>query len=124
MAVHKPLWGPVENQMMTEIFEPEVLRREVPGIADVLDGAALMRSMHEEIGVLGRYKKAAGFTNDRSFQLTSKINTAVQVMVEEFHEAGCSCRKGVWGATGHKAWYYYWLAGPGKDYDVRGKIIL
>lgn len=124
MAKHTPMWGPVETQMMESIFEPEVLRENVPGVGDVLDGAAHLRAMHEEIGTLGRFQKAAGFTNDRSMQRTSKIDTNIMVMLEELHEAGCSCGKGLWGPKGHKAWYYNWLNGPGRNHDVRGKIVL
>ena len=124
MASHKAPWGPTEGRMMEEIFAPEILRRNVPGIGDVLDGAALIREMHEEIGTLGAFKKAAGFTNDRSMQRISKIDTNIMVMLEELHEASCTCRRGLLGAEGHKAWYYHWLNGPGREFDVRGKIAL
>lgn len=110
--------------MMEEIFAPEILRRNVPRIGDVLEGAALLREMNEEIGVLGKYNKVAGFTNDIGMHRTSKIDTSIQIMLEELHEASCTCGKGLWGSEGHKAWYYHWLNGPGREFDTRGKIIL
>lgn len=125
MAAHKPLWGPVENQMMEELFEPEYLRRKIPGIGEILDGAAMLRSVNEEIGILGEYhKQAGGFTKGRFFQNTAKIDTNIMLMLEELHEASCTCGNGLWGSKGHKAWYYNWLNGPGKAHDVRGKIVL
>lgn len=124
MASHRAPWGPTEARMMEDIFAPEILRRNVPGIGDVLDGAALIREMHEEIGTLGSLHKKMGFTADRSMQRTSKIDTNIMVMLEELHEASCTCRKGLWGPDGHKAWYYHWLNGPGREFDVRGKIVL
>lgn len=124
MASHKAPWGPTEARMMEEIFAPEILRRNVPGIGDVLDGAALIREMHEEIGTLGSLQRKMGFTADRSMQRTAKIDTNIMVMLEELHEASCTCRRGLWGSEGHKAWYYAWLNGPGREFDVRGKIVL
>lgn len=124
MSAHKAPWGPVEARMMEEIFAPEILRRNVPRIGDVLEGAALLREMNEEIGVLGKYNKVAGFTNDIGMHRTSKIDTSIQIMLEELHEASCTCGKGLWGSEGHKAWYYHWLNGPGREFDTRGKIIL
>ena len=124
MANHRPLWGPVETEMMNRIFEPEVLRNNVPGLGDVIDGAAHLRALHNEIGVLGEFRRVTGFTNDRSMQLTSKIDTNIMLMLEDLHEASCTCGKGLWGTEGHKAWYYHWLNGPGKAHDVRGKIVL
>jgi hypothetical protein len=128
MASHKAPWGPVEARMMEEIFAPEILRHQVPGMAEVLDGAAHLRAMHEEIGTLAKYHGAGGgaggFTHDHSMQVTSKIDTNIMVMLEELHEASCTCRNGLWGPSGHKSWYYAWLSGPGRAHDVRGKIIL
>jgi hypothetical protein len=124
MSSHAPKWGVVETEMMNEIFSPEVLREKVPGIGDVLDGAAHLRAMHEEIGTLGTFHKKAGFTNDRSMFRVMKIDTNIQVMLEDLHDASCQCGKGLWGIDGHRAWAYHWLNGPGKNFDVRGKIAL
>jgi len=111
--------------MMEEIFSPEILRRNVPRIGDVLDGAALLREMHEEIGTLAKYNKASGgFVQGGGMQRTSKIDTSIQLMLEDLHEASCTCGKTLWGTDGHKAWYYHWLNGPGREFDVRGKILL
>ncbi len=124
MASHAPKWGVVESTMMNEIFEPEILREKIPGIGDVLDGAAHLRAMHEEIGTLGEFHKKAGFTNDRSMFRMMAIDTNIQVMLEDLHDASCTCGKGLWGVDGHKAWAIHWLNGPGQAFDVRGKIKL
>lgn len=124
MSAHKPSWGPVETEMMESIFAPEVLRENVPGMEDIIDGAAHLKAMHEEIGTLGKYQKASGFTSDRSMQRISKIDSSIVVMLDQLHEASCMCGKSLWGTDGHKAWYYHWLNGPGKAHDVRGKITL
>ena len=110
---------------MENIFAPEILRRTVPRIGDVLEGAALLREMHEEIGTLAKYNKGAGgFMAGTGMQRVAKIDTNIQIMLEELHEASCTCGKSLWGGDGHKAWYYHWLNGPGREFDVRGKIAL
>lgn len=124
MAAHRPVFGRIEGEMMERIFAPEILRERVPGMGDVLDGAAHLRDMHEEIGIIGRFRAANGFTADRSVQRISKIDTNILVMLDHLHEAGCPCGKPLWGTEGHKAWYYTWLEGPGKAFDTRTKVII
>jgi len=124
MAGHLPIFGKVEREMMDNIFAPEVLRASVPGMGDVLDGAAHLRELHEEIGVIGKFRAAIGFTADRSVQRVSKIDTSIMVMLDHLHEAGCECGKPIWGADGHRAWFLEWLKGPGKAFDTRTKVIL
>jgi hypothetical protein len=117
-------FGGVEKEMMDNIFEESVLRATVPRIGDVIDGAEHLRNMHEEIGTLGKFTNAAGFTPDRAMQRVAKIDTNIMLMVEELHKAGCTCGNGLWGKKGHKQWVYDWLAGPGRMFDVRGKVDL
>lgn len=124
MAKHLPRWGPVETEVIRHLSSPETLTAAVPRLGDVVAGADHLRAMHEEIGTLGRFQKAAGFTKDRSMQQVSKIDTEVVIMLDQLHEASCTCGKGLWGTDGHKAWYYKWLEGPGAWSDVRGKIAL
>jgi len=124
VSAHKPSWGPVETEMMNTIFSPEVLRARVPGMGEILDGAEHLRAMHEEIGTLGQFRQANGFTNDRSMQRVAKIDTEIMVMLDHLHEASCMCGKSLWGTDGHKAWFYHWLEGPGAWADIRGKIQL
>jgi hypothetical protein len=124
MAAHRPKFGQVERQMMDELFEPEVLREKIPGMGDVLDGAAHLRALHEEIGIIGKFRTANGFTADRSVQRICKIDTNILIMLDHLHEAGCMCGKPLWGSDGHKAWFYEWLEGPGKSFDTRTKVIL
>lgn len=121
---HGPTFGRVELEMMNEIFEPEILRAKVPGVGDTLDGAAHVRALHDEIGTIGEFRKANGFTGDRSFQRIAKINTSIMVMLDQLHEAGCMCGKPIWGPEGHKEWYMAWLRGPGKAFDLRTKVML
>jgi len=126
MASHKPKFGPTELGMMNSIFEQETLREKVPGMADVLDCAAHLRAMNEEIGILGKYQQdMPGWTEDRSAFRVAKIDTEIMVMLDHLHEAGCMCGRGLWGADGHKAWFYAWLeTDGGKAFDVRSKIAL
>jgi hypothetical protein len=124
MAEHRPLFGQVEREMMENIFSPEVLRENVPGMGDVLDGASHLRAMHEEIGIVGKFRAANGFSADRSVQRIAKIDTNVMVMLDHLHDAGCMCGKGLWGSDGHRAWFLEWLAGPGRAFDLRTKVTL
>lgn len=118
------MFGKVELEMMNTIFEPEILRAKVPGIGDVLDGAANLRALHDEIGTVGEFRKANGFTSDRSFQRVSKIDTNILIMLDQLHEAGCLCGRPLWGPDGDKQWFYAWLQGPGAHFDTRTKVIL
>lgn len=124
MAKHGPMFGKIELEMMNAIFEPEILRAKVPGLGDVLDGAAHVRALHDEIGTIGEFRKANGFTADRSFQRISKIDTNIIVILDQLHEAGCLCGKPIWGSAGHREWYLAWLRGPGKAFDLRTKVVL
>lgn len=117
-------FGGVEKEMMDNLFDEQVLKASVPRIGDVIDGASHLRNIHEEIGTLGRFQQAAGFTPGREMQRVAKIDTNIMLMIEELHKAGCTCGRGLWGKEGHKQWVYDWLAGPGKMFDVRGKVSL
>jgi hypothetical protein len=126
MSAHKPSFGPVELGLMNNVMAPEVLREHVPGMAEVLDGASHLRAMNEEIGILGKFQQnMPGWTEDRSAFRVAKIDTAMMVMLDHLHEAGCMCGKSIWGADGHKAWFYAWLeTDAGKAFDVRSKVAL
>lgn len=117
-------WGAVQKAVFADTCTPEVLRENVPGMGDILDGAAHLRAMHEEIGVLGKYQKASGFTQDRSQQRVAKIDTNIMLLLDNLHEAACTCSRSLWGTNGHKSWFFDWLAGPGAAFDTRGKVTL
>lgn len=108
---------------MEDILAPEVIHKHVPGVGAVLEGAAELRAMHEEIGTLGRFQKTAGFTSDRSQQRVAKLNAAMLATLDQLHEAGCTCSRSLWGVDGHRAWFYSWLeSDAGRAFDVRGKV--
>jgi len=113
----------VEKQVMEDVFDPEMMKRTVPGLEDVVEGAAMVRSMLNEANVLGRYQKANGFSKDRTMQRVACLNTTIMRMIEQLHEAGCTCGRGLWGAKGHSQWFYEWLSKYGKQFDVRGKVV-
>lgn len=123
MAQHTVLFGTKEREMMTELFSPEV-QSAVPRMDDIVGGAAYLRSMTEEIGVLGKFQKSLGFTKDRQMQRIAKIDSRIVLLLEGLHEKGCTCGKGLWGTDGHRAWFLKWLEGPGRAFDTRGKATL
>jgi len=108
----KPHFGPVEQHVHDNLFNPEHLADKVPRMSDVLEGAAHLRDVLSDIG-------AQSFTSDRSMRRVAKIDTNVALMLDHLHEAGCTCQKGLWGADGHKSWFLYWLEHGGQAFDVR-----
>lgn len=123
MGVFK--FSAVESQVMEDIFEPEHLAATVPGIAEVQDAAAMLRAMAEEEEKLSKFRKATGMTEHGTMQRIAKIDTAIQIALEELHEVMCDCGRSVFGSKGHKEFFLSWLETPeGKPYDVRGKVTL
>lgn len=116
--------GPVEKWVMENIFVPEVLRERIPRMDEIQDGANMVRAMDEEISTVGKFRKATGFTSDRSMQRVAKIDSSLMLMLEDLHRAGCTCSNGLWGDKGHKQWFFDWLRDYGQAYDVRGKIVI
>jgi hypothetical protein len=124
VATSRPKWGPVQTKVFEDIFEPETLHREIPKLGEVAEGAELLRSLDEEIGVVGKFQKAAGFTTGRSAQRVAKIDTNLMLMLDNLHEADCTCSRSLWGTGWHKEWFFAWLETYGKAYDSRVKIEL
>ncbi len=124
MANHMPKWGPVEKTMLEEVFEPEVLKTSVPQMGQVIEGAEMVRDMQNEIGILGKFRRVAGFDNTRGVQRIAKINTSIVMMLDQLHEASCTCSRPLWGQDGHKQWFLAWLSGPGAAFDLRTKTII
>lgn len=120
----KPHWGPVEQHVHENLFNPEQLKENVPRMADVLEGASHLRDVLSEINIVGKFQRSNGFTEDRSMQRIAKLDTNVVLMLDQLHEAGCTCQKPLWGANGHKAWFLHWLSGPGAAFDLRGKVVI
>lgn len=117
-------FGPVESRVMEDIFTPEIIRERVPRMDEIQDGASQLRAMQEEIGAVGKFQRANGFSPDRSMQRVAKIDSSIMIMLEDLHKAGCTCGNGLWGDKGHKQWFYDWLRDFGQTYDVRGKIVI
>lgn len=113
-------WGPVQKAVFEDTCTPEILEKSVPGMADILEGAQQMRDVNNEINVLGRLRRKYP---DMSPPI-AKIDTNMMLLLDHLHEAACTCSKPLWGADGHKQWFYSWLDGPGKAFDVRAKVIL
>jgi precorrin-4 methylase len=123
MGVFK--FSAVEAQVMEDIFEPEHLAATVPGIAEVQDAAAMLRSIANEEVRLSRFRKASGMTEHGTMQRMAKIDTTLQIALEELHEVMCDCGRPLFGGKGHKEFFLAWLETPeGKPYDVRRKVTL
>lgn len=123
MAIHKPTFGPVATQVIEDMFDPEVQKEHVPGVADIAEGAALLRNMHNEIGVVGQFQKSTGFVPGLNMQRVAKFNTAQQIALEHLHEVICTCSRPIWGVEGHKEWFYEFLSKHGQTWDVRTKLV-
>ena len=115
----------VEKQIMEDVFDPERMRQNIPGIADIHEAAEMHRSMYEETEAIARFHKATGFSSLGHFQHIADIDTNIQIALDELHEVMCDCgAPGVFGPKGHKAFLIAWLESPeGKPYNVRGKLV-
>jgi hypothetical protein len=108
-------FGPVEAELLQQISDPEYLSARVPGISDVLEGADMMRALQSEIRARSRLE-------DINAVHVAKINMAFMLMLENVHNAGCTCQEGLWGPRGHKQWFFDWLKQFGEAYDTSEKV--
>jgi hypothetical protein len=46
---------------------------------------------------------------DRNMQRIAHIDIEEMILLEELHDAGCSCGSMLFGAGGHKSWFLSWL---------------
>ena len=113
----------VEKKILDEALDPEVLSAHVPGVKDVVSGAAMLRDMVHEADQIGKFQKSVGFDKSRTMQRIAKIDENIQAALEQLHKMSCTCSKGkLFGQDGHKEWFYEWLTKHGEAYDVRGKV--
>jgi len=113
----------VEKKILDEALAPKILSEHVPGMKDVVQGAAMLRDMVHETDQLGKFQKSVGFDKTRSMQRIAKIDENIQAALEQLHKMSCTCSKGkIFGQGGHKEWFYEWLEKHGQAYDVRGKV--
>lgn len=118
-------FGVQTKAILTDLYSPEVVRAEVPGMAEAMDGVEYNRSIQDEIGILGKFTKQTGFTQDGSMQRLFGGNAALIKSLSDLHEADCNCGQPLWG-RGHKAWVYEWLETSelGQALDYRAKIVV
>lgn len=88
---------------MEDCFDPDILRDHVPRMGEIIDGADVIRQLHEE---------TKGFTVDRNMQSIAHINTELMILLEQLHDADCTCGNPLFGAGGDRAWFKKWLESP------------
>lgn len=103
-----------DKNLVNQIAPLEVVKQYVPRFATYEEGMAEYRSLLSEVSQLGRITRRAGFSKDMNLQHIARIPVSVKAAVEVIIEDAFTDKK--------KA--YELLAGPLKDYDVRGKIVL
>jgi hypothetical protein len=108
-------FGPVETELLQQVSDPEYLSARVPGVAEVIEGADALRDMQAEIRARTRVGELNGV-------MVAKINMALMLMLENVHNAGCTCQEGLWGPRGHKQWFFDWLKQFGEAYDLKEKV--
>lgn len=101
-------------KLAEQIATPEVLTPLVPRIGEIAEGAAMMRSMQQEISTLGRFTRATGFSPGRDLQRVAYIPGSVRAALNIIDPEILTDRKK----------FYEYLAGPLKAYDLRGKVVL
>lgn len=89
----------------------DVLKPRIERFAEIEEGLAERRSYQDEITKLGRFVQKSGFSPGRDFLRVASIPASVwSAVLEVFPEAGTD-----------KELFYALLAGPLKDYDLRGR---
>lgn len=118
-------FGMVETEAINMIYDHEMRADKIPKLGDIVEGAAYIRNMEDEIGVVGKFQRANGFMKNRSMQRIAKFDTVDIVTLDHLHEAGCTCSRSLWGSGGHKAWLLAFLqTDAGKPFDTRASIIV
>ena len=84
----------VEKKILDEALDPEVLSDHIPGMKDIVAGAAMLRDMVHEADQLGKFQKKVGFSKDRYMQRIAKIDNNIQSALEQLHKMSCTCSKG------------------------------
>ena len=110
-------FGVIAENLFTDVVTTQKLIENIPGISDVVEGAAHLRSMKHEIDKLGWFARR-GVT----LKHVGKIDAYLQTFLEHAHQDTCDCGKPLWGsdASGgnHKEWFFVWQARYGKAFQV------
>ena len=117
----KSFFGMKEREIISDLFASDTLREKVPGLADTQDAVAHHRGLMQEMEVLGELSKKYG-----EMRRVAGMNMATLVTAEEFHKAGCTCGRPVFGDGGHKEWFFAFLDLPGvkEKHDLRHETVL
>jgi hypothetical protein len=129
--------------LLGEILSPEVLHAHVPRLATVAEARVEYRNKMNTLQALGAHSRATGFDPARKFQYVAQIDQAVwSVILEVFakyefvnaddpNSPARLTHDGLLYITDYRGnvvlnrpFFYALLAGPLKDYDMRGKIKL
>jgi hypothetical protein len=129
--------------MLGEILKPEVLHAHVPRLASIAEARVEYRNKMNTLQALGATSRATGFDPTRQFQYVAQIDQAIWSAVlevfakYEFENADDPnspprlMHDGLLYVTDHRGnvvlnrpFFYALLAGPLKDYDMRGKVKL
>lgn len=108
-----------DMKLLGQVLEPEVLAHRVPRLGDLVGARALHRERIAEISALGKFHRSTGYTAGRTMQYIAQIdqsvwNIVLTIFSDELYPDGKLS----------KTFFYALLAGPLKNYDMRGKIIL
>lgn len=97
-------------KLLGDVVSINTLKPRIERFATIEAGLAEARALRSEITQLGKYTQAAGFDSGRNFHRVASIPPSVwSAVVQIFPDAGVD-----------KKLYYALLAGPLKDYDLRG----
>lgn len=125
----------VHMQIVSEVIKPEVLHAHVPRLADVAQARAEYRNKMNTLQALGAHSRATGFDPTRQFQYVAQIDQSIWSMILEvfakYNEQGELMHDGLLYVTDmrnnvviNRPFFYALLAGPLREYDMRGKIKL
>ncbi len=132
----------VHMQMLGEVLSPEVLHSHVPRLATVQEARVEYKNKMNTLQALGAHSRSTGFDPTRQFQYVAQIDQAVwSVILEVFAKYEYEnddptkparlIHDGLLYVTDlrgqvviNRPFFYALLAGPLKDYDMRGKIKL
>jgi hypothetical protein len=101
-------------RVLEEVCPIDNLKPRIERFTEIEEGLAERRAYQAEITKLGRFVQATGFSPGRDFLRVASVPSSVwSAVLEVFPDAGTS-----------KELFYALLAGPLRDYDLRGKPTL
>ena len=115
-------FGVVPHRLFSDVATPQNLIENIPGIADVVEGAENLRQLNDE-GTRLSWFHNKGIT----LRHVAKIDAYLQTFLDHVHQDTCDCGKPLYGSGGkqgnHKEWFFAWMEKYGKAFKAENNIV-